>query len=365
MRLNFCWIITSLLCIFAIIQNIKLRKLSEKLDTMNKLKKQVFNLCDEVSNANNKAEVYNYILNASINLIGGSDKGSILILEDDGFFYYKALRGFSEDIKALRYTMEECFLYKINSFKKTAIINNPKKFDETMIDKEKIDLLKKSDALEMNSTLATPIHINGKLIGVINIDSCNTNTSFNEDDIETMDYIKHELELALKNFFVQDQLRKAANRDELTGIYNRRGFKALLSEELKAMKLNKKDSCVVLIDLDDFKSINDNYGHNEGDKVLIKFSGILKENIGDKDICARMAGDEFVVIFKNSDEKAAHIKMELIREKFSEYKVGNIRLNFSYGVSLIKLDGEFTKEHILSKADKRMYEDKKNKYCKR
>lgn len=353
-----------ILCIIIIVKQTQILNLKRKLNTVERLKEEIYELCTKVSNSKSKDEVYSVILDAAINLVGRSGKGSILMLEEDGYLHFKAVRGFSDMIKELVLSKEESYLYRINNYKDTAIIKNPRKFDEAVIERTKIENLEKYDALDIISTISSPIYVDDVLIGMINVDNIDSKHDFSDEDIQVMNYLRHELALALRNFFTQDKLRYIANFDDLTGIYNRRKFKSLLINELQDIGRNKKDKHLVLIDIDDFKSINDSFGHNEGDRALIFLAELLRQNIGHDGIYARMSGDEFVILFNGSIEQI-HSKMYTIREQFQMRMLGIVSLNFSYGICSIYPDNNLSMDEIFGIADRNMYKDKKNKYCKR
>jgi diguanylate cyclase (GGDEF)-like protein len=150
-------------------------------------------------------------------------------------------------------------------------------------------------------------------------------------------------------------------RDPLTGIRNRRGMERLLSN-----RLEKADPfSVVLIDLDDFKGINDVYGHNAGDQLLKDFSGELKAAIRASDFLGRWGGDEFMLIL-DCNLDAAQVKIAAMnRWVFGEYDVvrGNeilkISVSASYGVSQRERGDDLDK--LLARADAAMYVNKKRK----
>jgi PleD family two-component response regulator len=101
---------------------------------------------------------------------------------------------------------------------------------------------------------------------------------------------------AIERHRMQEQIRSLSLVDELTGLYNRRGFLTLASQQLKLAHRLKKRMLLVFADLDGMKRINDTLGHQEGDKALIEIAKILKETFRESDIIARLGGDEFVVL---------------------------------------------------------------------
>jgi energy-coupled thiamine transporter ThiT len=164
--------------------------------------------------------------------------------------------------------------------------------------------------------------------------------------------------LVLKNFFTQNKLRYMANYDELTGLFNRRYFKQFFNNELLRIKRYSGEGCLALIDLDNFKSVNDTYGHNVGDKALKLFADILRENVRKSDIYARMSGDEFVILFINCSKKIAIERLEQIRNVLTETTNKEFSLGFSYGVCEINSHSELSCDDIFGIADKEMYCDK-------
>ena len=167
------------------------------------------------------------------------------------------------------------------------------------------------------------------------------------------------------NFIKEEEkkLKGLAEFDELTGIYNRRKLNNLLTYHINEFKRYIKKFSIIFIDLDDFKQINDTYGHAIGDKVLQKFVQITKDNIRDVDIFARWGGEEFILLLPNTDIDDAYIVSEKIRKSIENYHDNLIGFfTVSLGVSSITVDD--TEESILEKADKALYRaksDGKNK----
>ena len=153
--------------------------------------------------------------------------------------------------------------------------------------------------------------------------------------------------------------------DELTGLYNRRGFLAVTEQHLAAIRRNKKVPVVLYADLDGLKEINDSLGHYEGDRALVKAAEIFKETFRSSDILARLGGDEFVVLAAISPEESTESLATRLQEKFSESNAGRNRsYDLSISVGLARFDSEegHSIEELMARADRAMYEDKR---CKR
>jgi diguanylate cyclase (GGDEF)-like protein len=361
---NVNFIIVFLLVIvflFALLQYFEIKRLKDKLRLMERVQNDLYSVAEKITKANTEDEVYSLILDAAIDLIPYASKGSILIFGDDDMLYYRSVKGFSEDLKKLSLRREEAFLHNINNFSQTFIIKNPNKLDEDIITPEKIEEMKKYEALDIYCTMSSPIYIDEKLIGIMNVDSTSKDKTFTREDVDLINYIKNELQLALKNSFIQNKLKYMANFDELTGLFNRRHFKQFLNKELKRIKRYGHEDCLALIDLDDFKTINDTYGHNMGDKALKLFAEVLRHNIRKSDVYARMSGDEFVILFVNCSKADAVERLESVREMLKEKKVDGITVSFSYGLCEIDVNSSLNQDDIFGFADREMYSDKKTK----
>ena len=153
-----------------------------------------------------------------------------------------------------------------------------------------------------------------------------------------------------------------ATKDGLTGIYNRIYFEDIVNRKILKAKRDKSSFFIVFIDLDNFKYVNDNYGHEVGDKVLKEVVKIIKDNIREYDILARYGGDEFVLFIEDISEK--EVKQILKRiVSLVEEKSNIFNNSLSFGISKFLDDGDNLKT-LLKVADKRMYEQKINKKIK-
>jgi diguanylate cyclase (GGDEF)-like protein/PAS domain S-box-containing protein len=164
---------------------------------------------------------------------------------------------------------------------------------------------------------------------------------------------------------LEHELRSLSNTDELTGIYNRRGFLTRIEQQLKIADRNKRGIFVLYADLDNLKIINDTYGHREGDRALIEAANILKKNYRKSDIIARIGGDEFVVVPVGTSKDSVEIITQRFYEALEVYNAqsnGHYRLSLSAGVAFYDPASPSTVDEMLSQADKLLYEEKrKNK----
>lgn len=157
------------------------------------------------------------------------------------------------------------------------------------------------------------------------------------------------------------KLRKLAHEDVLTGLYNRYYFEKSLKKELTNRRIPEPELAVALIDLDNFKNINDLYGHNIGDKLLIQFSKRLREHVRRSDLVARLGGDEFIILLKNTTtDKAQEITEKININLRSPFIIDGKTLQISASIGITEAKPNDNIEDILARADHAMYSIKYN-----
>jgi len=151
--------------------------------------------------------------------------------------------------------------------------------------------------------------------------------------------------------------------DELTGLYNRRGFMAVTAQHLAAIRRNKKMPVILYADLDGLKKINDSLGHQAGDAAIIQTAEILKDTFRTSDIVARLGGDEFVVLAAIGSEESADSLIARLQLRFELYNAqSNVPYKLSISVGVVHFDvDEDSIEEVTARADRNMYEDKRRK----
>lgn len=159
----------------------------------------------------------------------------------------------------------------------------------------------------------------------------------------------------------EEKFRQLSLLDELTGLQNRRGFIYLAEQQLKVVSRTKKEMLLLFTDLDKMKWINDNFGHQAGDKALVETANILRKHIREADILARFGGDEFVALINNSSEAFSEILTRRIEESIENYnREGTQDFKLSLSIGFARYDPELpcSIEELLSQADKNMYKNK-------
>lgn len=162
---------------------------------------------------------------------------------------------------------------------------------------------------------------------------------------------------------MEEELRAMALRDELTGLYNRRGFSLLAEQQLKLADREKRRLYVLYTDIDDLKAINDTYGHPQGDTALKDVATILKNTYRKSDLIARIGGDEFVMLALESEPASPETLTRRLQKDLKTHNTNEKRpfdLSISVGWSCYDPQSPCSLEALLHRADQAMYSQKQN-----
>ncbi len=161
-----------------------------------------------------------------------------------------------------------------------------------------------------------------------------------------------------------ERLRTLSLTDELTGLNNRRGFMILATGLLKFAQRANHPLCLLYIDMDRLKYLNDMFGHAQGDAALNEFADILTETFRDSDVIARLGGDEFVILTIDAAESDLDNIQTRLQNNVAAYNLRSTNdhaLSFSLGVIQVDINASITMEELLSQADAAMYKHKQSR----
>ena len=211
-----------------------------------------------------------------------------------------------------------------------------------------------------HSLLCVPLIAKGEAIGVINITNKKHGKLFNQKDLEFMTSLANQAAIAIDNA----KLYELATKDGLTKLYISRHFYILLENEVRRCSRYKRDMSLLMLDIDDFKHVNDTYGHLIGDQILREISRVISDTVRKIDIPARYGGEEFVVILPETNKEDAVIIAERLRKNISKITVQanettTISPTASIGVAQYPTDGVDPKT-LISSADTALYHSKHN-----
>lgn len=209
--------------------------------------------------------------------------------------------------------------------------------------------------------ITLPISMDDRQFGLLLV-LTDTVRSLSRDQALALNSALRHLALTIKNVQSYTLMKRQAEFDGLTGIYNRRNFDTRIRAEVERALRYGHPLSVIFADLDHFKQVNDTHGHGAGDAVLRELADILREARRSSDYVARYGGEEFVVILPHTDLKQACQLAERLRKEVAAYKFdtgcGKIRMTISQGVAELGALGLKSAEALLGEADKALYQAK-------
>jgi len=207
-----------------------------------------------------------------------------------------------------------------------------------------------------------PMISRGKVIGILQVVS-ELGNFISTRERRLLMIFANSSAIAIDNSMLHKKTQELTITDELTDLYNFRYFKSRLSDELKRADRYRQRLSILMLDIDHFKTANDQYGHQTGNMILREVSGIIRQCVRDVDVVARYGGEEFTVILPQTDKEDAEVIAERIRESVAKNLFQNIRgrreihITISVGGCTYP-DGIHTLEQLLEKADSALYRAK-------
>ena len=198
------------------------------------------------------------------------------------------------------------------------------------------------------------------MVGVLSVVNDKRRSEIDDDDLAMLEVFANQAAIAIENARLYEKMEKLSITDGLTGLYNHRYFQEQLKSEFgKAVQLRQKLS-LVYMDVDNFKRYNDTYGHQAGDKVLVRLAGIMREASRQFDVPARYGGEEFVILMPRAGKEKAIETAEKIRSELenSAFETGE-RITVSCGVSGYPDDAD-SRHEIVRLADENLYMAKRS-----
>jgi diguanylate cyclase (GGDEF)-like protein len=210
---------------------------------------------------------------------------------------------------------------------------------------------------KFSSMICVPLEMRRRLVGVMTLTTETEGHIFTQDDLDLVKLLAAHISLALESH----RLYELSVMDGLTRIYNRRYLDQRLSEELSDSRRHKRPLTIGLLDLDHFKKLNDQYGHQAGDKVLCDVTETISEMLREHDVVARYGGEEFALVLSSTPRSAGLDLGERVRQRIAEqgftYGEQVLPVTISLGLASFPEDGT-TRESLLKAADKALYKAK-------
>jgi diguanylate cyclase (GGDEF)-like protein len=215
----------------------------------------------------------------------------------------------------------------------------------------------------LRSIMGLPLISDGRKLGAVLLGYTDTHI-FSQDEIALGERTAAQVALALQKVNLLDVISKLAITDDLTGLYNRRGFVLLADQYIKRACQAEKPILLFYIDLDDLKGINDRLGHQYGDSALIEAAGLIKRTFRSSDVIARVGGDEFCILMVNGltpDARKIIKRFNNSIAKLNSRFSHPYKLSLSTGYACLDPKKPCLVEELMTKADAAMYKDKKKK----
>jgi len=225
-------------------------------------------------------------------------------------------------------------------------------------------LLPQGQMYFIRSLAIAPLTLDGEIIGSLNQADLSRLRYRPGMDTRLLERLAVKVSICLSNVTAHEKLKWFAWRDPLTGLLNRRVMEKVLQREYKRAVRYKTNLTVAFLDLDDFKAVNDRYGHDRGDDLLRYVAGVLEELTRDSDVVSRYAGDEFVIILPGISTKESLLLIQRLQDYFHKNPMDveeDIPVSVSFGLSSMGDAGVNNPQSLLKKADEMLYSAKEQK----
>lgn len=328
------------------------------------LKDALYQLLQKTSSYGPDDDIYEEILSSAIIAIKNGHSGSIIDIRDEKRVKYVAVKGFERSIlEKMGLGLKDTYLYKETSgaLNKTVIIKNSVNYNQMHANDEIVKDLIEAGTASIRSTLCTPIKVQNKTIGMINIDSA-LKDAFTERDVQIIEIFALEVGKMIQYYEIIQENIHLSRYDAMTKIYNRGYF----YEQHRAMFLKGPSTPYVFVsmDIDNLKVVNDSYGHMVGDQLLVKFVDTVNKYLPEDAIFGRYGGDEFNIILPKHKMPDVEIMMAQVRQDLKKNPLSadghEIYVLYSYGAVAYPEETLDYKELVIL-ADNRMYELKNRK----
>jgi diguanylate cyclase (GGDEF)-like protein len=210
--------------------------------------------------------------------------------------------------------------------------------------------------------IVTPLYTQDRMVAVLALYRTEPRKHFTEEDVEMVHFLVEQCGVAIENVLLHEEAQRLSITDGLTGTWNRRFMQMQFKQVLATATRFDRPFSILMLDLDNFKQINDTFGHQRGDQILVEFAGRVKVALREVDTFARYGGEEFICLLQETALDGAITTAEKIRESirsepFGESDGRQLKLTVSIGVASYPQHGE-TYAALVESADQAMYRAK-------
>ncbi len=213
--------------------------------------------------------------------------------------------------------------------------------------------------------MAHPMRVEGggRVVGVLAV--AREGAGYTEADRDLLQYLAGQAAVSIENVSLHETVQRQAVTDELTGLFNHRHLQEVLAAEVERTRRFEQQLGLIMVDIDDFKRVNDSYGHLQGDLVLREVARVLRETAREIDIPARYGGEEMAVVLPQTDMQGAFRFAERVRRRIERLDLplldrsGTLHITASLGVAAIPGSAAPTKDALVGAADAALYRAKR------
>lgn len=302
------------------------------------------------------------ILEIAVKLVPNAESGSILIHKDSEYMSFKAAVGYDiQLLKQVNLRYHDTYQYRLGTLFEPTVIRDIKTFNQANPERDLAKEFEENDTQMAASVLTCAITLEDQIYGFINLDNMSNVEAFDDQDKLLIKHLASQIEIALNNHHLVEEIYKLSQYDSLTGVYSREYY----DKTIQALtKEQNQPLCLAILDVNDLKKVNDNYGHYTGDQYIVHFVQILKRHLLSKDSMYRTGGDEFVIIMPEMKLQEGLKRLDQIHEEVKRAPFiidgQEIPIEFGSGVAHYKDDHEDL-QMVIRLADKRMYQDKRER----
>ncbi len=331
----------------------RLNRLWQHLEHVISINDTTYELVSLSNQYKNQHAFLDALLKKAVTSINGAEMGSIILFDPETQkMRFEASVGMNNSrLKEVTFDLKDSFQYRLTNGKcdRVVVINDMGLSNSSSgLKKQEQEILLSASSAPIHSTLSTPIHIDGRLYAMLNLDS-SKNNAFNDYDSNLVGILTQEACNAISLFQKNLEIYKLANFDQQTMLSNRQHFDQLLKHWRFKPHL---PSFIIVIDMDNLKDINDSLGHQAGDTAISALADALKTKWQGDSLIGRFGGDEFVVVTYGPLTK---IKFEI--EELQTDLIQGVGVKFSYGISSFKQNWQ----SAFKDADSEMYLQKRAK----
>ncbi|MBN3038315.1 MAG: GGDEF domain-containing protein [Candidatus Omnitrophica bacterium] len=320
-------------------------------------------LTDTLSSTLSLEKATSLISSETFNVIGKSEACLLYLVDQDRQRLYLASTKRQEDrleIKAKEGDVFDNWVFK----QRTRLMVKDIKKDFRFSAQE----VKKEEARGVQSLISAPLVVGNKVLGILRLDSKHPEL-YDTDDLRILDIMSDLAAVAIQTTMFYQKTQKLAITDGLTGTFVHRHFQERFEQEISRTLWTNSQFAFLMIDIDNFKSYNDKYGHIAGDIVLKQIAGLIKSGVNPGDIVARYGGEEFGVLLVDTPQYEAIKIAERIKEKIEKEKFvlrrEATKVTISAGIAFFPKDAR-KREDLIRRADMALYKAKaegKNRIC--